>query len=54
MAPRGPGSDSQNQQSNSQLSVTPVPGDSIPSYDVFGHQTCMWYKYTHAGKAYLK
>jgi hypothetical protein len=34
----------------SKLSATPIPSNSRPSSGLHGHQTCMWYIVTHAGK----
>lgn len=35
----------------SHLSITTVSGELMPSYVLHGYQECMWYIYTHSGKA---
>lgn len=54
--PRGPELDSQHPYSSSQTSLTPVPGDLMPSSGFHRHQAHMWYIDTHASKppTYMK
>jgi hypothetical protein len=49
---RGPGFNSQHPQSSSQLSVTPVPGDLIPSHTHICRQVTNAYK--NKNKYFLK
>lgn len=35
-----------------QPSVTPVPGDSVPSFDLPQQHECMWYPYIHINSKY--
>jgi hypothetical protein len=41
---------SQRPHSSSQASVTPVPGDPMPSSGLHGYQVHIWYTNTHVGK----
>lgn len=36
-----------------QPSVTPTPGNLMPSFGLCGHRAHMWYAYIQAGKTYL-
>lgn len=47
---RGPRFESQHQCISSQSPVTPILGDLTLSSDLCGHQQCMWYIYTQAGR----
>lgn len=39
--------------SGSQLPITLVPEDTMPTSDFCRHQTCIWCKYKHAGKVLI-
>lgn len=45
---RGPGSNSQYPQNESQVSVTPVTWDSLPSFSLLGHCAHVAHRHTHA------
>lgn len=47
---RGPGIESQHPHYATQLSLTPVPGNLIPSSGFHGHQPCTQYRDIHSWK----
>jgi hypothetical protein len=40
--------------SSSQLSVTPVPGHPMSSYDLHRYQACIWCTYMYTGKTVVQ
>ena len=50
---RGPRFNSQHPHGSSQVSVTPVPGDLIPSSGLHGHQAHTWCTYIHVDRTHI-